>query len=110
MSDRPISDEELSAMADALAASGHYRVQRCLTRRPKREPITGTELKLALFVDVETTGPDPQNDEIIELAMVPFSDGPDGQVYEVREAFQSFNQSTRQVYFGGDHQTYRHHQ
>jgi DNA polymerase-3 subunit epsilon len=50
-----------------------------------------------MFVDVETTGLDHQSDEIIELAMVPFTYGPDGQVYEVKEPFQRFNQPSKPI-------------
>jgi DNA polymerase-3 subunit epsilon len=52
----------------------------------------GIQLKLALFVDVETTGLDHTKDEIIELAMVPFTYGSDGRIYEVRKPFQRFHQ------------------
>ena len=93
----PLSEEELEAMAAALAASGQYRIQRRLRPRPKAEPPPGTELKQALFVDVETTGLDHQTDEIIELAMVPFTYSPDGQVYEVKQPFQRFNQPKRPI-------------
>jgi DNA polymerase III subunit epsilon len=87
-----LSKEELEAMAIALVESGHYRIQRLLPPRPKVEAPAGTELKKALFVDVETTGLDHQSNEIIELAMVPFLYGADGQVYEVMEPFQRFHQ------------------
>jgi DNA polymerase-3 subunit epsilon len=95
-SPRP-SEAELEAMADALAASGQYRVQRRLRHRPKLEAPAGIEPKQALFVDVETTGLDHLSDEIIELAMVPFTYGPDGQVYEVKEPFQRFNQPQKPI-------------
>lgn len=84
-------------MADALLASGQYRIQRKLRPRPNLEVPAGVELKQALFVDVETTGLDHQADEIIELAMVPFSYGPDGQIYEVKDSFQRFNQPKKPI-------------
>lgn len=93
----PPTEAELEGMADALAASGQYRIQRRLRPRPKLDVPAGTELKQALFVDVETTGLDHQSDEIIELAMVPFTYGPDGQVYEVKEPFQRFNQPSKPI-------------
>lgn len=89
---QPIPEDELEAMARALADSGRYRIQRRLQPRPKMVPPPGIEVKLALLVDVETTGLDHQSDEIIELAMVPFTYGPDGKIYEVKEPFQRFNQ------------------
>src|ERR1700743_2752815 len=84
-------------MAETLAASGQYRIQRRLRPRPKLSVPAGTELKQALFVDVETTGLDHQSDEIIELAMVPFTYGADGQMYEVKEAYQRFNQPSKPI-------------
>jgi DNA polymerase-3 subunit epsilon len=91
------TEAELEAMADVLAASGQYRIQRRLRPRPKLDVPVGIELKQALFVDVETTGLDHQSDEIIELAMVPFTYGPDGQIYEVKEPFQRFNQPLKPI-------------
>ena len=79
-------------MAQTLAASGEYRVLRRLMPRGTVAVPPGLKEKIALFVDVETTGLDPEKDEIIELAMVPFLYGPDGQIYEVRAPFQHFNQ------------------
>lgn len=58
-------------MADALVGSGNYRILRRIRPRPRIEPPAGTELKEALFVDVETTGLDHQTAEIIELAIIP---------------------------------------
>jgi DNA polymerase-3 subunit epsilon len=87
-----LSQAQLEEMASTLAASGQYRVQRRIKPRAPIAPPTGVEVKLALFVDVETTGLDHTKNEIIELAMVPFTYGPDGRIYEVREPFQRFHQ------------------
>jgi DNA polymerase-3 subunit epsilon len=84
-------------MADALVESGNYRIQRRIRQRPRIEAPSGMELKQALFVDVETTGLDHQTDEIIELAIVPFTYGPDGQIYEVKEPFQRFHQPKKPI-------------
>jgi DNA polymerase-3 subunit epsilon len=94
---KPLTECQLEAMAKALAETGQYRIQRRLKARPTIEPSAGMELKQALFLDVETTGLDPQSDEIIELAMVPFTYGTDGHVYEVKEAFQRFQQPTKSI-------------
>ena len=58
-------------MIAVLEAQGDYRVLRRLrSPEPLREAPAGT--RRALLADVETTWLDPDRDEIIELAMVPF--------------------------------------
>lgn len=64
-------DHTLEALAAQLEASGSYRVLRRLVA-PADNFIPTPNLKRAIFLDVETTGLDPHQDEIIELAMVPF--------------------------------------
>lgn len=82
----------LKEMAAALEASGDYRVLRRLAPRAAVDPPEGLRTRLGLFVDVETTGLDPARDEIIELAMVPFTYGLDGTIYAVGEAFNELQQ------------------
>lgn len=77
-------------MVQALEASGRYRVLRRLEPRKIFAEPDGSQTRLGLFVDVETTGLDPARDEVIELAMVPFTYGLDGRIFEVREPFQKF--------------------
>ena len=91
------ADIELEAMAATLEATGRYRVLRRLEPRRFIEHPNGSETRLGLFLDVETTGLDPINDEVIELAMVPFTYGVDGRVFEVREAFQKMRQPKKAV-------------
>lgn len=84
-------------MAKALDASGQYRVLRRLPSRLVIEQPDGSEMRQGLFLDVETTGLDPVNDEIIELAMVPFTYGLDGRIFQIREAFQKFRQPSTPI-------------
>ena len=86
-------------MAALLETSGRYRVLRRLEPRQFIEKSDGSEMRLGLFVDVETTGLDPAKDEIIELAMVPFTYGLDGRILEIHEAFQAI---THPLATGGD--------
>lgn len=86
------NDLKLESMAKELEASGQYRVLRRLQSRTVIEQPDGSEMRMGLFLDVETTGLDPTNDEIIELAMVPFTYGLDGRIFQIHEAFQRFRQ------------------
>ena len=88
---------DLDAMASALNASGRYRVLRRLEPRPFIEPPDGSEKRLGLFLDVETTGLDPSRDEIIELAMVPFTYSLDGRIFEIRGAFEKLREPERPI-------------
>lgn len=83
---------KLTEMAEALAASGDYRVLRRLA--PRRQPhiADGSATRIGLFVDVETTGLDPVRNEIIELAMVPFTYALDGRIFAVGDSFQHLRQ------------------
>jgi DNA polymerase-3 subunit epsilon len=85
----PSNAEQLEAMAALLQASGQYRVLRQITPRPSLEVPPSTPTRLGLLLDLETTGLDPAQDEIIEMAMLPFTYGLDGTVYAVGEAFFS---------------------
>lgn len=85
------------SMARALEATGNYRVLRRLTPRPAISAPTTAGARLALYVDVETTGLDARQDEIIELAMVPFWYGSDGEVLGSGEPFQAFNEPSRPI-------------
>jgi hypothetical protein len=88
---------QLDAMANALEASGEFRVLRRLARRSLVERYDGSATRLGVFVDVETTGLDPIRDEIIELAMVPFIYGIDGRIFEIREPFESLREPNRAI-------------
>ncbi len=66
-----LTDPTIEALAARLEATGDYRVLRRL-QVPGGNFIPMPHMKRAVFLDVETTGLDPNVDEIIELAMVPF--------------------------------------
>lgn len=81
-------------MADALHATGRYRVLRRLEPRSMLLADDGSPTRNGLLVDVETTGLDHSRDEIIELAMVPFTFGVDGRIFRVGDAFDRLRQPT----------------
>jgi DNA polymerase-3 subunit epsilon len=86
----PFDTSDLEILASELTASGKYKVLRRL--EPHTEPIhpCSEHERIAIFLDVETTGLDTFNDEVIELAMVPFVYSPEGMIVRVGEAFQSY--------------------
>jgi DNA polymerase-3 subunit epsilon len=88
---------DLEDAACRLEASGDYKVLRRLQPRAPVETPPGAVVRSGLFVDVETTGLEPSRDEIIELAMVPFSYGLEGQVFAVGEPFHRLRQPTRPI-------------
>jgi DNA polymerase III subunit epsilon len=86
--------EDLEKMASALESAGTYRVLRRLTAPPSL-PAGETPSRRAVFVDVETTGLDQGQDEVIELAMAAFDYSIDGRVLGIRDSFQSFRDPGR---------------
>ncbi len=79
-------------MAEALEATGEYRVLRKIQRRLTINPPDGAPTKNGLFVDVETTGLNPDQNEIIELAMVPFTYSLEGRIFSIGEPFHQLRE------------------
>tara|TARA_R110002110_G_scaffold107589_2_gene269101 strand:- start:450 stop:1343 length:894 start_codon:yes stop_codon:yes gene_type:complete len=83
---------ELEKLAAILEKTGDYKVLRRLKPRASLHTPVGSETRIGLFVDVETTGLDSETDEIIELAMLPFRYSLGGEVIEVLEPFDQLRQ------------------
>ncbi|PJF23501.1 MAG: hypothetical protein CUN56_00645 [Phototrophicales bacterium] len=82
--------DKIESMIEELKAHG-YAVLRPLTRLPKIE--TPLETKVGVVIDIETTGLDPQGDEIIQLAMSFFRYLPEtGEIVEVPYVYTSYNE------------------
>jgi DNA polymerase III subunit epsilon len=95
-----MSDSDLSALAARLDASPDYHVLRRFdpprvyaTPGPAEEPV-----RVALSLDVETTGMDPRTDAIIQLSIVPFTYAPEsGRIFEVRTPLTFFEDPGRPI-------------
>ena len=66
-----------------LEASGDYKVIRRFTPVQHYQADNGSEKRLGIFLDTETTGLDFEDDAIIELAMVPFEFDSEGNIYGI---------------------------
>ncbi len=89
-------ETELERMSELLEASGRYRVLRQLQPRTSA-PATVGPVRTGLFVDVETTGLEPDRHEIIELAMVPFTYSLEGELLGVGEPFHSLREPSHPI-------------
>lgn len=82
----------LAEMAETLARSPDYRVLRKLVPRDEFAPCAGQATRTGILLDVETTGLNTSQDEVIELAMVKFTYLPDDRIATVTGVFSAFNE------------------
>jgi DNA polymerase III subunit epsilon len=82
----------LAEMAEMLARSPDYRVLRKLVPRDEFAACEGQDTRTGILLDVETTGLNTSQDEVIELAMVKFTYLPDDRIAAVTGVFSSFNE------------------
>ncbi|MBO1329134.1 3'-5' exonuclease [Acetobacter suratthaniensis] len=68
-----VKQNRLEELAHTLEAEGTYKVLRRIAPIPLNRHLPHDQTRLGIFLDLETTGLDPQHDEIIEFGMVPFA-------------------------------------
>ena len=83
-------------MIAALESRGEFKVARRLKPKIHLGPVPDGARR-AIFLDVETTGLNPDHDEIIELAMVPFYYSEQDEVVCVGEAFTGLRQPSSTI-------------
>jgi DNA polymerase-3 subunit epsilon len=75
-----------------LEGNGDYRVLTRLGTPTRYCQPNGSETKTGVFLDLETTGLNYLNAEIIEIALIPFRYSSEGKIFEVLEPFNQLQQ------------------
>ena len=79
-------------LINQLEKDGEYRVLKKLDLNQTYNEDDGSDKKIAIFLDTETTGTDVDHDQIIELGMVAFEYNSDsGKIYRI---LSEFNESS----------------
>lgn len=92
-----IECENVNYTIAALEETGEYRILRRLRPRPPSDLVTSATTRMDLFLDTETTGINHATDEIIELAMVPFTYSLDGSILAVGTPFSALNEASAPI-------------
>ncbi|WP_375157916.1 3'-5' exonuclease [Bradyrhizobium sp. RDT46] len=87
----------LERLALSLESCGDYRLLRRLKPRLFAPASDGPPTRRAVFLDVETTGLDPEVDTVVELAMLPFDYDPEGRIVGVGKPFAAFRDPGRAI-------------
>jgi DNA polymerase III subunit epsilon len=88
---------KLADLAATLEKLPDYRVLRRLIPRREFTASNGQPTKVGILLDVETTGLDTANHEVIELGMVKFAYLPEGTITHIIGVFESFNEPTAPI-------------
>ena len=88
---------EFELMARFLESTGDFRITRRLAPMVPASSGTCSKSYKAVYVDVETTGLEPESDEIIEVGLIPFFFTPDGEITSIHAPFDGLRQPSRPV-------------
>jgi DNA polymerase III subunit epsilon len=80
-----------------LESTGNYRVLKKLQPPKHYNHPDGTDTKLAIYLDLETTGLDYKENEIIEIGLIPFEYSVDGRIFKVHDSFNQFQEPAEPI-------------
>lgn len=89
--------QPLDTIAAVLEGTGDYRVLRRLQPLADRPETPDEATFLGLVVDVETTGTDFGNDEVIELGILKFEYGVSGRIYRLCGSLNQLHQPSKPI-------------
>ncbi|WKA28363.1 3'-5' exonuclease [Bradyrhizobium roseum] len=92
-----MSDCDFEKSIRELEATGRFRVLRRAVLGPAAGLAAAGSNRIAIIVDIETTGLDVQRDEIIEIGMIAFSYDAAGNFGEVIETFGGMQQPSKPI-------------
>ncbi|MGN6210490.1 3'-5' exonuclease [Asticcacaulis sp.] len=84
-------------MADALEATGDYRILRRLAKPAPANQLAPGFGRIGVVVDTETTGLKQAEDEVIELGAVAFQYSDDGRVGDIIGVFGAFQAPSKPI-------------
>jgi DNA polymerase-3 subunit epsilon len=87
----------LNALAAILEKSGDFRVLRRMQPQDRFSPSSDASPFTGIILDTETAGMTPGVDEVIELGMLKFEYGQDGQIYRVLDNFSALQQPRKPI-------------
>ena len=75
---------------EKLEATGDYRIIKRFVPVEYYCTPNSEDINIGIYIDTETTGVNPDKDEVIELAMVPFEFDSSGNIYRIHPEYNSF--------------------
>jgi len=81
---------DIEKAVQTVEASDDFRVLRRLLPVERYYADDASEKRIGIYLDVETTGMNADEDMVIELAMVPFEFNKAGQIFKVLPAYNAF--------------------
>ena len=83
---------ETEKIISELESTGDYKVVKKLHTQESYNEDDGSNKRIAIFLDVETTGLSVEEAEIIELGMIAFEYSDDGRIFNIIDEFDEFEE------------------